>query len=62
MRYSKIFVVALSAMFMLASCVTEESVNLGNNTSGEESYIAGEIFVKFSPEVATMIEESGAVR
>ena len=62
MRYSKIFVVALSAMFMLASCVTEESVNVGNTTTGEESYIAGEIFVKFSPDVAALLEESGAVR
>ena len=62
MRYSKIFVVALSAMFLFASCVTEESVNVGNTTTGEESYIAGEIFVKFSPEVAALLEESGAVR
>jgi subtilisin family serine protease len=37
-------------------------VNVGNTPSHEESYIAGEILVKFSPEVAAIIEESGVVR
>ena len=64
MRYSKIFVVALGAMFLLDSCVkeSEESINVENTPTIEEAYVAGEIFVKFSPEVAALLEESGAVR
>ena len=62
MKYSKIFVVALSAIFVLASCVKEQSVDIDNAPIVEEAYTAGEILVKFSPEVAALLEESGAVR
>lgn len=62
MKYSKIFVVALSAIFVLASCVKEQSVDIDNAPTVEEAYTAGEILVKFSPEVAALLEESGAVR
>ena len=62
MRYSKIFVVALSALFVLASCVKEQSIDIENAPTVEEAYTAGEILVKFSPDVAALLEESGAVR
>ena len=62
MKYSKILTFVLGATLALTSCVREESVNVENTPTVEESYIAGEIFVKFSPEVADLLEESGAVR
>ena len=52
----------LGAMFLFASCVNEGDMNIVQTPSTEESYSAGEILVKFSPEVASMLEESGAVR
>ena len=62
MKYSKILTFVLGATLALTSCVREESVNVENTPIVEESYIAGEIFVKFSPEVAELLEQSGAVR
>ena len=52
----------LGAMFLFASCVNEGDMNIVQTPSTEESYSAGEILVKFSPEVASMLEESGVVR
>ena len=62
MRYNKVILFVLGVALAFASCTREESVNVGNTPSHEESCIAGEILVKFSPEVAAIIEESGAVR
>ena len=62
MKYSKILTFVLGATLALTSCVREENVSVENAPIVEESYIAGEIFVKFSPEVADLLEESGAVR
>ena len=52
----------LGAMFLFASCVNEGDMNVVQTPSTEESYSAGEILVKFSPEVASMLEEAGVVR
>ncbi|MBE6195049.1 MAG: peptidase S8 [Rikenellaceae bacterium] len=46
----------------LASCVKEPMREEITTPSDGESYAAGEIFVKFTPEVASVIEESGVVR
>lgn len=62
MRYNKVILFVLGVALAFASCTREESINVGNTPSLEESCIAGEILVKFSPEVAAIIEESGAVR
>ena len=62
MRYNRVILFVLGLALAFASCTREESVNVGNTPSHEESYIAGEIFVKFSPEVAAIIEENGVVR
>ena len=62
MRYNRVILFVLGLALAFASCTREESVNVGNTPSHEESYIAGEIFVKFSPDVAAIIEESGVVR
>ena len=62
MKYSKILVLLLGATVALASCVKESDLNMSQRPSQEESYAAGEILVKFSPEVAALIEESGVVR
>ena len=62
MRYNKVILFVLGVALAFASCTREESVNVGNTPSHEESCIAGEILVKVSPEVAAIIEESGAVR
>ena len=62
MRYNKVILFVLGVALAFASCTREENINVGNTPSLEESCIAGEILVKFSPEVAAIIEESGAVR
>ena len=62
MRYSKILVFVLGTMFLFASCVNEEQVAMPQNPSEGEAYTAGEVFVKFTPEVASMLEETGVVR
>ena len=62
MKYSKIFILLLGATIALVSCVKESNLNVLQTPSQEESYAAGEILVKFSPEVAALLEESGAVR
>ena len=49
-------------MFLFASCVNEGDMEIVQSPSTEEAYSSGEILVKFSPEVASLIEESGVVR
>ena len=51
MRYNKVILFVLGVALAFASCTREESINVGNTPSLEESCIAGEILVKFSPEV-----------
>ena len=62
MRYSKILVFVLIAALAFTSCINEDNIGVVDAPSSEESYIAGEIFVKFSPEVASMLEDAGVVR
>ena len=62
MKYSKILVFVLGAMLVFSSCVRDENITIADTPSNEESCIAGEIMVKFSPEVAALLEEAGVVR
>ncbi len=64
MRYNRIIVAILCGVAMIfTSCVkdmeTDEVVKI---PSQEEAYAAGEVFVKFTPEVASMLENAGVVR
>ena len=62
MKYSKILLFVLGAMLAFASCVREENVTVSDAPVADESCVAGEILVKFSPDVAALLEESGVVR
>ncbi len=64
MRYSKIVTFVLGAMLALVSCVREGDMNVVGMPSipSDGACIEGELFVKFSPDVAALLEESGAVR
>ncbi len=61
-RNRDIFVFVFGAMLLLASCVSEDNMAIVQSPSVEESYAAGEVLVKFTPEVASLLEESGVVR
>ncbi len=52
----------LGAIFLFASCVNESDMDIVQTPSAEESYASGEILVKFSQEVASVLEEAGVVR
>ena len=52
----------LGAIFLFASCVNEGDMDIVQTPSTEESYASGEILVKFSQEVASVLEEAGVVR
>ena len=52
----------LGAIFLFASCVNENDMDIVQTPSAEESYASGEILVKFSQEVASVLEEAGVVR
>ncbi len=62
MRYNKIIALVFCATFALASCVQESLSEIAPQPSQGEAYASGEIFVKFAPEVASILEESGVVR
>ncbi len=62
MKYSKILLSILGAMFLFVSCVNEDDMNIVQGPSTEEPYASGEILVKFSPEVVSLLEEAGVVR
>ena len=62
MRYNRIVTLLLLALFALSSCVKEEVREVVQRPSQGEAYATGEIFVKFTPEVAALLEESGVVR
>ena len=61
MRKSNILLF-LGAMFLFASCVNEGNTEIVQTPSADESYASGEILVKFSPEVASILEDAGVVR
>ena len=62
MKYSVIVTFLSCIVLALSSCVNEENLPVTQTPSQDEAYTAGEIFVKFTPEVAAMLEESGVVR
>ena len=64
MKLNRIALFLFCLPLALVSCVNEEynSVGVVQTPSAEESCAAGEILVKFTPEVAQLLEESGAVR
>ena len=62
MKYNKIVLFLACATLALTSCVNEERELRVESSSEGEAYAAGEIFVKFTPEVAAMVEEAGIVR
>ena len=61
MRKSNI-ILLLGAIFFVVSCVNENDMEIVQSPSTEESYASGEILVKFTPEVASLLEEAGVVR
>ena len=64
MRYNRIIAFLICATLALASCVQENDVEMEGSKSPSvgEAYAAGEVLVKFTPEVAAMLEEAGVVR
>ena len=62
MRYNKIVSIFACAVLALASCVNESEALRVESPSQGEAYAAGELFVKFTPEVAALVEASGVVR
>ena len=64
MRYSKILTFVLGAALALVSCVREGDLEVIETPSipSDGTCVEGELFVKFSPDVAALLEESGAVR
>uniref|UniRef100_UPI0040567434 S8 family serine peptidase n=1 Tax=Alistipes sp. TaxID=1872444 RepID=UPI0040567434 len=62
MKYSRIIVAMLGAAVAITSCVKDAVTEIVDTPSQSKPYAAGEIFVKFTPEVATMLEEAGVVR
>ena len=62
MIYRVVLTLLLSATLVLTSCTKVEDMTVAVHPSDEEAYAGGEILVKFTPEVAALLEESGAVR
>ena len=63
MRYIRIIVVTLCVAIVSLSCATDEMTEVVQTPPSQEgAYAVGEVFVKFSPEVAQMLEDAGVVR
>ena len=62
MKYNRIITLLLFVLLAFASCVKEESTEVVQSPAQGEAYAAGEVFVKFTPEVASILEEAGLVR
>ena len=62
MRYYRIVALLFCASFALTSCVKEMMTEEVQTPSQNEPYSAGEVLVKFTPDVAAMLEEAGVVR
>ncbi len=63
MKYRGVITLLLLGIILsFASCVKDMETESVKIPSEGESYKAGEILVKFSPEVAAMLEEAGVVR
>ena len=61
MKYSRIIAFLSCVSLAFTSCVNDMAAEV-ITPSQEESYAAGEVLVKFTPEVAAMLEEAGVVR
>ena len=59
---NRIIALLLCVAFALTSCVQDVMTEGGKTPSQGEAYSAGEVLVKFTPEVAAMLEEAGVVR
>lgn len=62
MRFDKIVSIFACVALLFASCVNESEMMRVESPSQGEAYAAGELFVKFTPEVAALVEASGVVR
>lgn len=62
MRFYKIVSIFACVALLFASCVNESETMRVESSSQGEAYAAGELFVKFTPEVAALVEASGVVR
>ena len=62
MRFDKIVSIFACVALLFASCVSESEMMRVESPSQGEAYAAGELFVKFTPEVAALVEASGVVR
>ena len=62
MRFYKIVSIFVCVALAFASCVNESETVRVESPSQGEAYAAGELFVKFTPEVAALVEASGVVR
>ena len=60
--YNRIIAFLFCVAFALSSCVNDTMNEIQTDPSQSESYAAGEVLVKFTPEVAAMLEEAGVVR
>ena len=60
--YNRIIAFLFCALLALTSCVKDMMVEEQKVPSQGEAYTAGEVLVKFTPEVAAMLEEAGVVR
>ena len=60
--YSRIIALLFCVSFALASCVNEQMMEEVKIPSQNEAFSAGEVLVKFTPEVAGILEEAGVVR
>ena len=61
MKYSRIIAFLSCVSLAFTACVNEMPSEV-ITPSQEEAYAAGEVLVKFTPEVAAMLEEAGVVR
>ena len=61
MKYSRIIAFLSCVSLAFTACVNEIPSEV-ITPSQEEAYAAGEVLVKFTPEVAAMLEEAGVVR
>ena len=60
--YSRIIAFLFCLSLALTSCVKEPMMTEVKTPSQNEAYSAGEVLVKFTPEVAAILEEAGVVR
>lgn len=62
MKYIRIVALLLCVSISSISCVNESMTEIVQTPSQEEAVEVGALFVKFTPEVASMLEDAGVVR